>query len=361
MTMIIDVKTYPPNGSYRIHVKRGIFKFAGRILSQLNPGGKLVVLTSRRIRKLWLDDLEKSLRLFGMNCMCITIADGEKYKNFDTYKKIITQLTAYHIDRYSTLLTLGGGVIGDLGGYVAATYKRGINLVHVPTTLIAQIDSSIGGKVAIDLERGKNLIGSFYNPGYVLTDPDLLCTLSDREFINGLFEAIKIALVSNPELFISIRNNLNKLLKRRKTVVYDLVRQCVCEKVKVVEADPYDLNLRAILNFGHTFGHALETRGGYKAISHGQAVGWGMLLAFNLSSVIGRGRQENFAGPIRLLRRLLSDKKPGRINGAEIWETMRHDKKAQNGQVQFILLEKIGRPVIAEINRRQFIKALEML
>ncbi len=359
--MNIKVCTPKESREYEIFIKNGLIFRVSKILKKYIHDSNLIILTNNKVKRLWLKHLTESLDKYGQKYHIISIPDGEKYKEFDTYRRITNRLTSLHIDRHATFLTFGGGVVGDLGGFVAATYKRGIRLVHVPTTLIAQIDSSIGGKVAIDLKEGKNLVGAFYHPALVITDPQLLTTLNNKEFINGLFEAVKIALVSNPALFEYMLRNFPGIIKRQRTVINKLVYQCALEKVKIVEKDPYDNDLRMILNFGHTFGHALETAGEYKKLSHGEAVGWGMLLAFRLSEIAGFSHPGEFDNPRHLIGQLLSSRSLPKIKAEILWNVMSHDKKAIHNRMRFVLLKKIGRPLIKSVTKKQFIKALELL
>ncbi len=359
--MKIRVKTRSAPGDYTIDIRRGALADIGAVLRRRLPDRHIVILTNHTVHALWFNKLELALTQAGITADSIVIRDGERYKNLRTYEDIISQLTARKIDRRAVLVAFGGGVIGDIGGLVAATYMRGIDLVHIPTTLISQIDSSIGGKTAVDHSQAKNLIGCFYNPRLVLTDPDILSTLPRREFINGLFEAIKIALVSNKSLYQFILNNVSAILERRPSVVKALVARCSREKAAIVSRDPYDHGRRAILNFGHTTGHALETSGRYRKLSHGEAVGWGMLVALKISEVKKYRRAMANREIESLIRRLLGKKQPGQVNPDALWEIMKRDKKARDGNVHFVLLKAIGRPVVEPVDRRLFTRALKSL
>jgi 3-dehydroquinate synthase len=227
--------------------------------------------------------------------------------------------------------------------------------------LIAQIDSSVGGKTGINLAEGKNLLGTFYNPGCICIDPDVLSTLDDKQFRNGLFEAIKIALVRNPKLFSYIYTNRAGILRRQTKVINKLVYSCALEKAKIVEEDPYEKSTRMILNLGHTFGHALETAGKYRKFGHGEAVGWGLLLAFILSERFKSGDGSRFDIPRKLIYSMLDKRKLLKLNPDNLWQTMSCDKKVKNNKVRFVLLPDIGKAVIKEINKNQFQKALAQL
>ena len=363
MRIYMNIKILSGNNqnSYTLIIKPGAINDIGKIIKRSKIAGALIILTNNKIKRLWFSDLKRSLTKSSIDYNLIIIPDGERYKSIDTYKYIISKLAEYKVDRYATLLTFGGGVIGDLGGFVASTYKRGMNLIHVPTTLVAQIDSSIGGKTGINLAEGKNLLGTFYNPVCVCIDPNILSTLDDNQFRNGLFEAIKVALVSNPQLFSYIMKNYTDILNRQNGVINKLVYQCALEKTRIVEEDPFEKSTRMILNFGHTFGHALETRAGYRKLGHGEAVGWGMLLAINLSEILKQSDNGGFNIPRDLVHDLLGKKGLLKTNPDDLWQTMSLDKKNRNNKVRFVLLRDIGQAIIKEINKNQFQKALTEL
>lgn len=359
--MRLRVSAAPGSTTSGIEIRRGLLADIGAIVRRTWKIDRVFVLTNTTVHALWYAALNKALAGAGIRCCPIVIGDGERYKNMAAYDRIIGRLAEEHADRQSLLLTLGGGVIGDLGGFAAATYMRGIDLVHVPTTLVAQIDSSIGGKTAIDHARAKNMIGCFYHPRLVLTDPDMLATLPEREFRNGLFEAVKTGLVCNPELHAFIQSGLDKLRGGDKQRIFQLVVRCVREKIKVVDRDPCDRGVRAILNFGHTFGHALETSANYRGLGHGEAVGWGMLLALRLSEHLGYCAGAKAQDSYTLIRSLLPKRKRISDNAENLWQTMLHDKKAVDGRVNFILLKSIGKPIKTTVTRRMFDKALDTL
>ncbi|MCP4706419.1 MAG: 3-dehydroquinate synthase [candidate division Zixibacteria bacterium] len=358
--MNIKVKSVSPNNNYSIQIKTGLISDFGQIIKK-KSNGKIVVLTNKKVHRLWYKKLHTSFKWAGIKEKLIIVPDGERYKNNRTYNKVISNMLENNIDRYSTLVTFGGGVIGDLGGFVAATYMRGITLIYIPTTLIAQVDSSIGGKVAIDHPKAKNIIGAFYNPELVLTDPDILKTLSDTEYTNGLFEVVKIALVYDKKLYVYFCKNFNKIINRDSKIIESLIKKSAKLKAEIIQKDPFEKDLRMILNFGHTFGHALETSGGYKNISHGVAVGWGMLLALNLSENYKLIDLSKHQETIAIIKRLLGKNKLGKLNLTRIWATMCHDKKAVNKKVRFVLLKGVGRSIIKEVDKKSFIKSLGKL
>ncbi len=359
--MKIKVEHKAKTESYEVLIKSDLLNEAGKVISKKITGEKVFIITNRRVKKLWYNNLNKSLQKAGIKSQLILIGDGEQYKTFRTYNHIISRLTAYKANRQSTLIAFGGGVIGDLTGFVAATYMRGIDLIHIPTTLIAQIDSSIGGKTAIDSAMAKNMIGSFYNPSLVLTDPNILRTLSEQDYFNGLFEAVKIAMVSNKRLYRFISSNITAIRRRNKIILEELVLRCAREKIKIIQKDPLDKGRRIILNFGHTFGHALETSGGYKTMTHGEAVGWGMLLAIRLSVLSGVGRENSFDRPENIIRNLLTGRNLRNLNVDQLWKTICLDKKSKDNQIRFVLLKNIAYPVVGNIDKKLFVRALEKL
>lgn len=344
--------------SYTIQIKAGIITEIGRLLKKDLSGGGTFILTNDKVHSLYYRQVKDSLEKSAIDPQAIVIPDGERYKNPKTYNRIIDRLVDLRADRHSVLVTLGGGVIGDLGGFVAATYMRGIDLIHIPTTLVAQIDASIGGKVAVDHKMAKNLIGAFYSPRLVLTDPEVLKTLRRRDLLNGIFEAIKIALVSRKELFSFVADNLNGILRKEENLLRRLIVRCIEEKVRIVQKDPFEKNLRMILNFGHTFAHTLETNRQYRSISHGEAVGLGMLLAVRLSNRLAhlsKRKTEQISG---LILRLVKSDKMRKADPEQIWKTIALDKKGKGGKVRFVLLKDIGKPLIEQISKREFLKSL---
>jgi 3-dehydroquinate synthase len=361
MPMKIKVDFGNRDISYNIEIKSYLLDSIGKILQKKRNYSKIVILTNEIVFPLWYKKLNLSLSNAGHKIEVIVIPDGEKQKCIKTYNQIISQMLKDKIDRYSALIPLGGGVIGDLGGYIASTYMRGIDLIHVPTTLVAQIDSSIGGKLAIDHPQAKNIIGNFYNPAQVFTDPNILSTLNDREFRCGLFEAIKIALVSSQKLYAFITENFDSILNRKKRIIQKLVTDCVQEKVMIVKQDPFDQNRRMILNFGHTFGHALETASNYRKISHGEAVGWGMLLALHISDILKIFDLQKNRNMYVLIRNMLNIRDLKKLDPEQIWKTILLDKKARDGNARFILLKKAGKPVMQVVSKRTFMKAVSRI
>jgi 3-dehydroquinate synthase len=270
------------------------------------------------------------------------VAEGEKSKSLATASRLFTRLVRHGADRQSLLCALGGGVVGDLGGFVAATYMRGIPFVQIPTSLLAMVDSSIGGKTGVNHQLGKNLIGAFYPPRAVFTDVTLLQSLPEREYLCGLSEIVKAGIIADPELFLFIEAHAEAV---RPHILTTLIERAIAVKVDVVQQDPTERGLRAILNFGHTIGHALEAVTAYQQYSHGEAVAVGMALVTLLSERLGYCQAETRQRVHRLLDTL---RLPLTYTGAppeQILDAMRRDKKSLNGMIRFILLQDIGRVV----------------
>ena len=356
---------------YKICIEKGILNNLGEHLSKVIENKRVIIITNSLVNSLYGAKLLSALRKDGFNSDLIEVPDGEKYKTLSTAKYLYDELLKRKADRTTTLMALGGGVIGDLTGYVAATYMRGLPLVHIPTTLLAQVDSSIGGKVAVDHPLAKNIIGSFYQPKAVYSDPEVLQTLSDKDIKNGMIEAIKIAVIKSPVFFKWLEKNIDQLLKKHKDLLCELVKEAVSLKADIVLKDPRESGLRKILNFGHSIGHVLEVEAGYQDLNHGEAVALGMLI----ETKIARNRgicSEEFEEKIK---RILSSppsslsfpRKRGSIfkhiknlNYNQFWETLTLDKKNSQGKVIFILPEAIGKvSLIKDITKKETIKALE--
>ncbi|MEP7308840.1 MAG: 3-dehydroquinate synthase, partial [Acidobacteriota bacterium] len=267
----------------------------------------------------------------------ILVLDGERSKRLHTVARVYDALIRAKADRASTLITFGGGVIGDLAGFAASTYLRGISLVHVPTTLLAQVDSSVGGKVGVNHELGKNLIGSFYQPHAVVVDPSLLSTLPRREFRAGLYEIVKYSMTSSPSLFERLRRERDAIFAREPEVLTAIIAESCRIKAEVVSADERESGLRRILNFGHTAGHALESVTKYRRYRHGEAVGYGMLVAAQLAVARGALAGADRAALADLIASLGPLPPIADVSSSEILATMKHDKKVVAGTLHFVL------------------------
>ncbi|MBZ0297801.1 MAG: 3-dehydroquinate synthase [Anaerolineae bacterium] len=331
MADIINVNT--PDGTYPIIIEPGLLQQLEQAGVQIN--GRKAIATNTTVKPLYGDQL-----CFKMpDSHLVVMGDGEVYKNLDTVSQLYGDLVAAGLDRSSTVIALGGGVVGDTAGFAAATYMRGVRLVQVPTTLLSMVDSSVGGKVGVDLPQGKNLVGAFKQPDMVLIDPDVLQTLPDHEWRCGMAEVIKHGLLADEAL-------LDRSLFDRGHAP-ELVRRAIQVKVDVVEKDPYEQNIRAHLNLGHTFAHAIERVTHYQW-AHGEAVGFGLLAATQLSNVLGLcdsglpEEVESILTDVGLPRRM------GNLDPNAVYEAMTTDKKWQQGKSRFVLLRGIGQPTVVE-------------
>jgi 3-dehydroquinate synthase len=284
----------------------------------------------------------------GVSAQSVILPDGEQYKTWATLNLIFDALLGSHCERGTTLIALGGGVIGDMGGFAAACYQRGMPFIQVPTTLLAQVDSSVGGKTAINHPLGKNMIGAFYQPRLVLADLDTLDTLPDRELAAGLAEVIKYGLIRDPEFFVWLEKNLDALTARDKTALAHAVARSCANKAAVVAADEREAGERALLNLGHTFGHAIETGLGYGEWLHGEAVAAGTLIAAELSARLGWLTAADVGRIERLFIRAGLPVSAPQLGAERYLELMRHDKKVEDGKLRLVLLERIGRAVVTD-------------
>ncbi len=302
-----------------------------------------LVVTNDRVAPLYLERVRAALRVHHAQVEVVVLPDGEEHKSWTSLQTVIDALLERQADRKTVLYALGGGVIGDLTGFAASIYMRGVPFVQVPTTLLAQVDSSVGGKTAINHPLGKNMIGTFYQPARVIADLDSLDTLPDRELRAGLAEVIKYGPIADAEFLTWIEANLDALLARDKAALAHAVRRSCEIKAWVVQQDERESGLRAILNFGHTFGHAIETGLGYGAWLHGEAVGCGMLLASDLSVRTGR-MPADFVGRMRgLLERTGLPVVAPALGVERYMSLMRGDKKSEAGEIRFVLIEALGR------------------
>lgn len=327
---------------YPIHIQPGILQQLGRLAAERVAGRNACLITHPRLFRLYGAKAAASLRAAGFRVGTITVPQGENSKSLAMAETCITRMIRQRLDRRSVVVALGGGVIGDLAGLVAALYMRGIPFIQVPTTLLAQVDSSVGGKVAVNHPLGKNLIGAFLQPRLVVTDPEVLASLPEREFRSGLAEVIKSAAIADADFFGWLEKNLPKILRQEPKALAEAIRRSCAIKGRVVEADETEQGLRAILNYGHTVGHALETYHHYSRYLHGEAVAIGMAAAAHLALELGLcppgvvDRQEALlsqAGlPIRGNREAVG----------KILTFMKTDKKSLAGDMNFVLTPIIG-------------------
>lgn len=333
--------------SYDIHVGRGILKDVGRLVRDLGLKGRAAVITNPTVGGLYGGAVADGLASAGLSPFFITVPDGEEYKSIEEASKIYDALISERLERSSPIIALGGGVIGDMAGFVAATYLRGVPYIQVPTTLLSQVDSSVGGKTAVNHPKGKNLIGAFYQPRAVFIDPDVLKTLPEREVKAGLAEVVKYGVIWDAGFFSFLEENASKLMKPGPEIERAIEASCRI-KAEVVGLDEKEEGLRAILNFGHTFGHAIEALAGYGAYRHGEAVAIGMRMAARLSERLGLCRE---CGPRLegLLKALGIPFSPPAIPSADFLDAMRLDKKVVGKRIRFVLAIELGKVVLQEV------------
>ena len=330
--------------SYPIYVGEDILPQAGELLKQAGCGEKVGIVTDNKVAGLYLQPVEESLKRAGFKVTRLLLPAGEEHKNLQSVSAIYDQLIRERFERSSSLIALGGGVIGDLTGFAAATFLRGISYVQIPTTLLAQVDSSVGGKTGVNHQEGKNLIGAFYQPRLVLIDMGALRSLPQRELLAGLAEVIKYGIIADPQLFTLLEEKLERLLALDRELLIEAVAASCSIKAKVVKKDERESDYRSVLNFGHTVGHALESLTGYGEFLHGEAVAIGIVQAASISVREGFCDGESF----ERIRRLISlaglpTEIPAYINPSELVQRMEVDKKSAGGKIKFVLCAGIGK------------------
>lgn len=319
-------------------------------------GKKVAIITNETVAQWYLSPLETMLRKHQIDVFSVILPDGEQYKNHDSLNQIYDALLANHADRKTTLIALGGGVIGDMTGFAAATYQRGVPFIQIPTTLLSQVDSSVGGKTAINHPRGKNMIGAFYQPRLVLADLDTLATLPEREFAAGMAEVIKYALLGDADFLVWLENHLPKIQQLEPQLLAQMVAHCCQMKADIVAEDETEQGVRAHLNLGHTFGHAIEAHMGYGNWLHGEAVAAGMILAAELSVQLGSLKTEDVARIAQIIQAAKLPILPPQFAFDDWIAHMRHDKKVEHGKMRFITLQRLGAAQISTIDNTDILK-----
>ncbi len=305
---------------------------------------KIALITNEQIADLYLSEISQTLNAFDLKIL--VLPEGETEKNLETVGKAVEFLSDNGIDRDSSIIAFGGGVIGDITGFVASSYMRGIKFLQVPTTLLAQVDSSVGGKTGVNINTGKNLIGSFYQPIAVIADTRYLNSLEPNRLSEGLAEVIKYGLIRDEDFFKWLSKNTSRILALEPEVMTHLIERCCQIKAEIVSEDEREGSIRAILNYGHTFGHAIESLTDYSVYTHGEAVSIGMVMAASMAERMGMLSQDDKTDITRLLESVnLPTKKPD-LNSNDFLESMKRDKKVQDGEIRLILLESIGRAAI---------------
>lgn len=340
--------------SYEIVIRAGLLDRLGSQLKALGVSGKVAIVTDRNVARHYLRKVSDTIKKQGIESVPITLAPGERSKTLKTVEHVLDVLARHRFERSSLLLALGGGVVGDIAGFSASIYQRGIPYVHVPTTLVAQVDSSVGGKTGVDHQLGKNLIGSFYQPRAVWIDPLVLRTLPRREWVAGLAEVIKYGIIADASFFSYLQRCMPNLLKQVPNVVVTVVKRSCEIKAEVVSSDEREADRRRILNYGHTIGHALEALGGYQSLVHGEAVGIGLVQEADLACFQGLCAREVVDDIRRIVNNaLLSDRMP-RWPASKVWQAMLHDKKVSGGRVIGIWPSRIGEVRISPLDKEVF-------
>jgi len=351
---IINVQTILKK--YQIVISSGILEGFYKVIScDFKDINKIILVSNDRIYPLYKEKLQKMLKACKVAFEIIIIKDGEKYKSLESAQFIYSKLITQNFHRNDLIVAFGGGVIGDLVGFIASTFHRGTKLIQFPTTIIGQVDSSIGGKVAVNFEEIKNIVGCFYQPDMVLIDPDLLKTLDETQIINGLAEIVKYGIIFDRNILKVLDENtigladerLFELVKSRYFT--DLIYECCKIKAKVIEKDEFDSGHRNLLNFGHTIGHAIEKVSKLEIINHGMAVALGMIVALDISenlSILKNGFKDDF---LQLYEKLkLPFKIPANLNAEDIINALKFDKKFTDSKNRFVLLKGMNKPVIME-------------
>lgn len=342
--------------SYPISIQANLLKQEGVLSAHLTTQ-KVVVVTNDVIDSLYYPQLENALE--GYQVSKIVVPDGEQHKNLQTFESVISQLLAMSAGRDTTLIALGGGVIGDLTGFVAASFQRGIPFIQIPTTLLSQVDSSVGGKTAVNHPLGKNMIGAFYQPKAVIIDTTSLTTLPPREFAAGMAEVIKYGIIYDYAFFQWLEQNQQAIKQQEQAAMQHMIARCCEIKAEVVAIDEKESGLRAILNLGHTFGHAIEAEQGYGNWLHGEAVSAGIVLASHVATKMNWLEASEFSRIQALLQAFdLPIEAPANMHFDEFVKHMRHDKKVQAGDLVFIIPQGIGKSVVTKDVSEEVLKAV---
>jgi 3-dehydroquinate synthase len=346
--------------SYPIYVGEAILSRVGEFLQGAGLRGKVAVVSNPTVAQLYLEPVNKSLVQSGFEVITALVPDGEEYKNLESLAAIYDRLVSARIERKSCVLALGGGVVGDLAGFAAATYLRGVPYIQVPTTLLAQVDSSVGGKTAVNHRDGKNLIGAFYQPRLVLIDVEVLRSLSRRELVAGLAEVIKYGIIEDADLFGLLEDEIDRLIGLDRELLIRVIARSCAIKARVVEQDEREDDYRAVLNFGHTVGHALEWATGYGEFLHGEAVGVGMAKAAAISWRHGFCDQPSLERIRRLIAKAgLPVELPKIVAKENLIQGMEVDKKSAGGKIKFVMCAGIGKICFHSLSPTEVLAALD--
>lgn len=338
-TVVVPLK----ERSYPIYIGAGLLRSTGMYFRRHNIGKDIVIITDKHVAQKYLPLVRKSLEAKKYFVRSIVLPPGESQKSIASAETIYTQLLQWNVERTATIVALGGGVIGDLAGFVAATFQRGIGFVQIPTTLLAQVDSSVGGKVGINHPLAKNMIGAFYQPSFVLADTSVLKTLPKREIICGLGEVVKYGIILDRKFFDLTERSLDKILSGDRNILTQIVKRSCELKAYVVARDEKESNLRAILNFGHTIGHALEHAGAYGKLKHGEAVLYGMVAETMIASLKQMISSDDVERMEQLIRRIpIPSLTPLQLKFHSLRTAMKMDKKVKDGAIRMTLPKRIG-------------------
>jgi 3-dehydroquinate synthase len=346
----MTIKTLPlllGDRSYDIVIGGNLLDTLGERLQPLLPGRQIGVVSNTTVAPLYLARVLDSLHASGFSTVQVILPDGERHKNWESLTKIFDVLIENSFERSATILALGGGVVGDMSGYAAASLLRGVNFVQLPTTLLSQVDASVGGKTGINHPLGKNLIGAFYQPKMVVIDTATLKTLSPRDFRSGLAEVIKYGIIWDADFFSYLENNMEAILAKDDAILTHLLYTCCAIKADVVAQDERETGTRALLNLGHTFGHAIETLAGYGNIFHGEGVAIGMIMAAQLAQIRGLCDQQTVERIRQLIKKAnLPATAPSHFSPDDYLQAMGRDKKVSGGKIRIILNGEIGQAKI---------------
>jgi len=356
------VRLQLPGKSYEAVIQPGLLNSAAEHITPIaGAGHKCFIVTVSNVRKAWEKPLADSLKATNLEAHWLEMRDGERYKTLSAIEELANRMIKLGADRESLLMAFGGGVVCDTAGLLASLYMRGIALVQVPTTFLAQVDAAIGGKTGVNLSAGKNLLGTFYQPKAVLVDPNVLSTLPEREYRAGLYEALKYGVIRSAAIFEFMERERERILQRDAAALEWLISECIKVKVAVVEADEREDDLRRILNFGHTIGHALEAETRYKYFLHGEAVGWGMVAASMIAAAMQKTSAETAQ---RIIAAVLAYAPLPKVTarGKSVAKRVHSDKKTTDGVVHFVLPKEIGEvEIVADVPDRAVVQAVEEL
>ncbi len=356
----IDIAVQPR--PYEAMIEHGLLCRAGGLLREIFPDRqRCFVITVPVVRRKWGRRLADSLASAGWQVDFLLLPEGESYKTMATVEVLAEKLVRARADRNAVVVAFGGGVVGDVAGFLASIYMRGVDVVQIPTTVVAQVDASVGGKTGVNLKAGKNLVGTFHQPRLVLIDPQVLSTLPEREFRSGLYEALKCGVIGNPELFTRMEANRDKIVARDPAELEYLISESVKLKAAVVSADERESGLRRVLNFGHTIGHALESQTQYRYFLHGEAVAWGMIGA----SIIAAARKITDRPTVQRISSAtiaLGGLPRVAVKPVKVLRALQSDKKTKNGTVHFVLPREIGKvEVVNDVPEAVVVEAIKQL